>query len=225
MRVPRPRILIAVALASMAALLPLAVSGQAAAVTYRAALVGANEVPPTASTATGTFTANLDEAAGTLTWTLSVPALTNATAAHLHQGAQGANGGVILPLFQAPAGAPAGAITVIGTARAADLAGPLAGNFANFVTALKAGNIYANAHTSANPGGEIRGVVFTGATPPAAAPVAAAAAVPTQATPAAPKTGNAGQLDGTASAAVTAALLLLAGGIVVGSRLYGTRRH
>ena len=84
MRVPRPRILIAVALASMAALLPLAVSGQAAAVTYRAALVGANEVPPTASTATGTFTANLDEAAGTLTWTLSVPALTNATAAHLH---------------------------------------------------------------------------------------------------------------------------------------------
>ncbi len=97
MHVRRPRILIAAALATIVALLPLAASGQAVA--YRAALTGANEVPATTSTATGTFTANLDEAAGTITWTLTVPAITNTTAAHLHQAAAGANGGIVLPLF------------------------------------------------------------------------------------------------------------------------------
>jgi hypothetical protein len=94
--VTRPRLWIA-AFALVAALLPLGAFAQA--VQYRAAMAGANEVPATSSTATGTFTATLDEAAGTLTWSLTVPALTNATAAHLHSGAAGVNGPIVLPLF------------------------------------------------------------------------------------------------------------------------------
>ena len=104
---------------------------------WRAALTGANEVPATSSTATGTFTAALDETAQTLTWTLTVPSITAATAAHIHVGAAGVNGGVVVNLFAAPASGPTSSINVSGTARPADLVGSLAGNWTGFVSALK----------------------------------------------------------------------------------------
>ncbi|TAJ17962.1 MAG: CHRD domain-containing protein, partial [Dehalococcoidia bacterium] len=167
------------AIAAVAALAPALVMGQATTSRYEARLAGTNEVPAVTSAATGTFTATLDEAAGTIAWTLSVPAITNATAAHIHAGAAGVNGGIVLSLFAAPTGSPASSINVSGTARAADLSGAFAGNLPGFVTALKAGGLYVNVHTSANPGGEIRAqVVAAGAAP---APVAAPA-----------KTGNGG---------------------------------
>ena len=154
------RLLAVGALLAALVAVPAVVSGQTG-VAYRAALIGANEVPPVASTATGTFTATLDEAAGTITWTLAVPSITNASAAHLHQGPPTVAGPVVLPLFAAPAGTTASSINVSGTSRQSDLSGPLAGNFAGFVAALKAGNIYVNAHTTQNPGGEIRGQIYT----------------------------------------------------------------
>lgn len=170
MNIPKRRWLGAgLALAAAAALLPAVVLGQATTSRYEARLIGANEVPPVTTAATGTFTATLDEAAGTLAWTLGVPAITNTTAAHIHTGAAGANGGIVANLFAAPAGSPASTINVSGTARAADLVGPMAGNFAGFVTALKAGTLYVNVHTTANAGGEIRAQI-TAAPAPAAAP-------------------------------------------------------
>ncbi|MBM4409891.1 MAG: CHRD domain-containing protein [Chloroflexi bacterium] len=197
-----------------AALLPAAVLGQATTSRYEARLSGANEVPPVTTTATGTFTATLDEAAGTLTWTLSVPAITNATAAHIHTGAAGANGGVVLLLFAAPTGSPASTVNVSGTARAADLSGSLAGNFAGLVTALKAGTLYVNVHTSANAGGEIRAQV----TAAAAAPVAAPA-----------KTGNGGPDASNSEAGSTGlvAIGLVAVGIVAlgGARILSARKR
>lgn len=215
MNIPKKRWLAAgLALAMTAALLPAAVLGQATTSRYEARLSGANEVPPVTTTATGTFTATLDEAAGTLTWTLSVPAITNATAAHIHTGAAGANGGVVLLLFAAPTGSPASTVNISGTARAADLSGSLAGNFAGLVTALKAGTLYVNVHTSANAGGEIRAQV----TAAAAAPVAAPA-----------KTGNGGP-DVSGSEAGSAGLLavsLIAVGIVAlgGARILSARKR
>lgn len=171
MKIPKKRWLGAgLALAAAAALLPAVVLGQATTSKYEAKLSGANEVPAVTTTATGTFTATLDEAAGTVAWTLSVPAITNATAAHLHAGAAGVNGGVVLPLFAAPTGSPASSINVSGTAKAADLSGALAGNLPGFITALKAGGLYANVHTSANAGGEIRAQVLAAGAAPAAAP-------------------------------------------------------
>jgi hypothetical protein len=65
-----------------------------------------------------------------------------ATAAHIHTGAVGVNGGVLYPLTLTSIGAQGTqAITT------ADLAN------------LEAGNFYVNAHTAANPGGEIRGQI------------------------------------------------------------------
>lgn len=95
--------------------------------------------------------------------------------------AAGVNGGIVLNLFAAPTGSPASSINVSGTARAADISGTLAGNLPGFITALKAGTLYANVHTTANAGGEIRSQVVAAAAAPAPAPVAAPA-----------KTGNGG---------------------------------
>jgi len=50
-----------------------------------------------------------------------------------------------------------------GTITAANLVGPLAGLTLNdLLDAVKAGNAYANIHTTQNPGGEIRGQIAFG---------------------------------------------------------------
>jgi hypothetical protein len=72
----------------------------------------------------------------------------NATAAHIHQGAAGVNGPVIVPLAGG-AGATAGTWSVP------------AGTFltASQLNVLKVGGLYANVHTVNNPAGEIRGQI------------------------------------------------------------------
>jgi hypothetical protein len=57
---------------------------------------------------------------------------------------------------------------VTGTVEAADVIGPggqgiSAGEFAEFLRALRSGNTYANVHTVTFPGGEIRGQIQTDA--------------------------------------------------------------
>lgn len=205
------RLLIAAVLAA-ATLLPAAVSAQTLTSQWGAALSGANEVPANTSAARGTFTATIDEAANTITWSLAVPTITNATAAHLHTGQAGINGPIALNLFAAPAGSPAQAINVSGTSKGSDLVGPLQGNFQEFIRAVKGGTIYVNVHTTGNPGGEIRSQVV------------AASAVPAQVAPVAPKTGNAGLVGGTSTTAVAGVLVVLAVGVVAGGRALAARR-
>ena len=68
-----------------------------------------------------------------------------ATAAHIHMGATGANGPVIVPLTDVGAGVwnvPAN--TVLS---------------ADQFKAYKQGNLYFNAHSTAFPGGEVRGQI------------------------------------------------------------------
>lgn len=204
------RLLVAAVLAA-ATLLPAAVSAQTLTSQWAAALTGTQEVPANTSAACGTFTATIDEAANTITWSLSVPSITNATAAHLHTGQAGANGPIVLNLFAAPAGSPAQAVNVSGTSKGTDLVGPLQGRFQEFVRAVKGGTIYVNVHTTGNPGGEIRSQVL------------AASAVPA-ASPAAPKTGNAGLAGGAPSAEVAGALAVLAIAVIAGGRVLAARR-
>ena len=200
-------IALGIAAAITIALVPSLAAAQAAPTIWGAKLSGSAEVPANASTATGTFVGTLDEAAGTLTWTLTVPNITNMTMSHLHMGAAGANGGVVVDLF-IPA-SPQGTVSASGTAKLADvLKGPLAGNVAGFITALKAGNIYANVHTSTIPAGEIRGQVMDVATTATATPAAATPAA-TAAVPAPSKTGSAG-LSSTASTSIMIVVGLVA---------------
>jgi hypothetical protein len=113
----------------------------------KATLSGAAEVPPNASSATGTMEGKFNSESNLLTWTVTYSGLSApATAAHLHGPAlPGQNAGVVVPFPNAQT--PITGQTTLTSAQAAD---------------LLAGKWYVNVHTSTYPGGEIRGQVLTG---------------------------------------------------------------
>lgn len=121
---------------------------RAQVVIFDAALDGAQEVPPVATAARGWGVVRFDPATNGVRIFVFHEALSGPpTAAHLHLGAFGVNGGVALPL------APASANTLTGVGVLAPAA----------AAALVAGGTYLNVHTAANPGGEIRGQVVVSA--------------------------------------------------------------
>ena len=105
---------------------------------HRLDLTGAQEVPPVTTSATGKAVVMITK--DSVSGSIETTGIT-ATAAHIHQGAPGANGPVIVPMvkegdkFVFPAGA-----------KLTD---------AQF-DAYKAGGLYLNVHSAAHPGGEIR---------------------------------------------------------------------
>ena len=135
---------------------------------FRATLVGGEETPAINGPGRGTFTATGDETQldFTLTFTsLTAPPL----AAHVHFGQKSVAGGVSFFLCGGGGKPPCPANvsgTVTGTVVPADVIGPAAqgippGDMADIVKAMRAGLAYANAHTPAHPGGEIRGQIKT----------------------------------------------------------------
>ena len=103
-------------------------------------LTGAEEVPPASSDASGSGSIRVGED-GSVSGSVSTSGV-NGTMAHIHQGAKGANGPVIVPLtksgdtYTVPAGAKLNA---------------------SQMSALKAGGLYVNVHSDKYKGGEIRG--------------------------------------------------------------------
>lgn len=107
-----------------------------------ATLLGANEVPPVVTAATGF--ANLVVKSDEICYEITVTGITDATAAHIHPGAAGVNGAPLVTLNTPDAnGESNGCTTVAGGDITAILANPA--------------NYYINVHTPANPGGAIRG--------------------------------------------------------------------
>ena len=130
---------------------------------YRAEPVGANEFPlPIETDGEGTFSLKLSSDGMSARFDLKIKeALTDITQSHLHVGAPGSNGPIVVWLYpSAPPAVPIPGETdgrlAKGVFTEANLVGPLAGDWDGFVAALRAGNIYVNVHTMANPGGEIR---------------------------------------------------------------------
>jgi len=99
-------------------------------------LTGAEEVPPVTTSASGSGSIRVAED-GSVSGSVSTTGV-DGTMAHIHQGGKGANGPVIVPLtksgdtYTVPAGAKLNAAQM---------------------SALKAGNLYVNVHSSANKGG------------------------------------------------------------------------
>ena len=121
---------------------------------YFADLNGHQENPDVATSATGKGLAVISVDASTVTYLVTFSGLSGTVnAAHIHTGAVGANGGVILPLVPGPS-------PMTGTLTAANFAasGPVT-SFAEAIAAIRAGTTYYNLHTTANPGGEIRGQI------------------------------------------------------------------
>lgn len=119
-----------------------ALTAHAEQVKFQGKMSTATEVPPKTGSGTGTATATLDTTNNQLTYTVEYSGLSGpATVAHFHGPAEpGANANPVLP-FANPANPIKGTATLT-DAQKAD---------------LMAGKWYANVHTAANPGGEIRG--------------------------------------------------------------------
>jgi hypothetical protein len=130
-----------------------------------ASLSGAEEVPTNDSLARGTAVFKLSDDGLSLHYSLSVANLDNLSQAHIHIAPAGVNGPVVAWLY--PSGPPpqlipgrTSGILATGTITASDLVGPLAGmSFEALLNAIRAGDAYVNVHTSAFPGGEIRGQI------------------------------------------------------------------
>ena len=136
----------------------------------RAKLKGFDEVPANSTTGTGELRLKIiDDSSIEFTLTYEDLEGTITTASHIHLGQKDVNGGVSV-FFCGGGGRPActptsGSFT--GTITAADVIGPTgqgiaAGEFAELLTALRAGKTYVNVHTNKHPGGEIRGQIKGG---------------------------------------------------------------
>ena len=114
--------------------------GVAFAADAKVRLTGANEVPPVTTSATGEGVIMIADD-GAVSGSVATKGV-QGTAAHIHVGAPGKNGPVAVPFtkdgdtYKAPAGAKLNA---------------------DQMKAFKAGELYFNVHSAANPDGEIRG--------------------------------------------------------------------
>src|SRR3954463_10179978 len=145
---------------------------------FDANLTGYEETPTLSTSGTGTFKAWINRGKDEIRYELTYagpfdanPAGGTVTQAHIHLGAPAIAGGVVAflctNLGNGPAGTPAcpaAPAKVTGTITPASIVGPAAqgiaaGEFAEFVRALRAGATYANIHTTTFAAGEIRGQI------------------------------------------------------------------
>jgi hypothetical protein len=138
---------------------------------FQARLVGENETPAVSTVARGKFSAEIDD--DQVEWEMSFEGLQGTiTQAHIHFGQENVAGGIMVWLCGTAAlPGPAGTQvcpqsgTISGTIVAADVVGPGgnqqlgAGEFEEFVKALKKELAYANIHTNLSGPGEIRGQI------------------------------------------------------------------
>jgi hypothetical protein len=166
----------------LVALLATAGIAGAAARNYRAHLSGREEVPPpgvvVTTTAQGQAVFSLSKDASAIHYKLGVANIENVFMAHIHKGAPGTNGPIVVWLYPgtAPVPGPQGqgrvdGVLVQGVFTAADLVNQGTTGITSLeelMAAIEAGNAYVNVHTNDGiappntgpgdyPGGEIRG--------------------------------------------------------------------
>jgi len=105
----------------------------------KVSLAGTEEVPPVSTSAKGSGTFRLAKD-GTITGSVTTEGV-QGTMAHIHRGAKGQNGPVIVPLTK-----NGDTYSVPDGKKLTD----------DQVSDLKAGNLYVNVHSAAHKGGEIR---------------------------------------------------------------------
>ena len=131
--------------------------GLDAVASYTFALNSSQEVPaPKTTTATGT--AQVIVYPSSIDYQVNASAITGVTMVHIHNGAAGVAGPIVVTLYQ-----PATATGIIngqvtsGTITQASL--PAGVTFESLKTLILNGNAYINIHTAANPSGELRGQI------------------------------------------------------------------
>ena len=136
---------------------------------FREDLSGYEEIPTLSTPANGELKMRVHRFSDRLDYRLSYRGFeTQVLQAHIHFGARAFNGGISVFLCSNLGNGPEGtptcpttAGTVSGTLEPSDVVGPAAqgiepGEFDELVDAIRAGVTYANVHSEARPGGEIR---------------------------------------------------------------------
>ena len=162
-----------VRLTLLAAVLLLAVAGGgtiAGAAENRnsvAVLSGDEEVPPVGTHAVGLAKYQLSDEGDELGFKLIAANIENVTQAHIHCGAPGVNGPVVAFLYDlGPTVSPNGILSegtvadanVIDRPDSAACPGGIS-DFEDLIAKLESGGAYTNVHTTAFPGGEMRGPI------------------------------------------------------------------
>jgi hypothetical protein len=143
---------------------------------FSASLEPSHEVPAVSSPdAEGEFSARLDANNDSIEYSLTFPGLqAPVVQSHIHVAQPNVNGNIIVWLCgTAAAPGPTGTQTcpqsgtITGTITPANIGaattqGFAAGDFDEFVEAVRNGLAYANVHTTGSPGGEIRGQIHRG---------------------------------------------------------------
>jgi hypothetical protein len=142
---------------------------------FSAHLTGFRETTSILTNGTANFSAVVRN--NTMSYKLTFSGLTsNATQSHIHFAQPGVNGGIFVWLCQSATNpspvattpmCPAAGGTVTGTITAADIVAVptqnvVAGDFNELLRIVRAGDAYANIHTTMFPAGEIRGQVSFG---------------------------------------------------------------
>jgi hypothetical protein len=171
----KPKSLLIVMTLVLAGALTISLMAQAGPFKGHADLSGYQENPTLSSPASGTADIEISKDGESVSYTLTYEGVgTNVRFAHIHLGRPAINGSIMVFLCTneaPPAGVPLPPAcpqvggTVSGTLTAADVGagaaaqGVAAGEFAEFVQALRAEAAYANLHSAAFGAGEIRGQV------------------------------------------------------------------
>jgi CHRD domain len=118
-------------------------------------LTGSEEVPPVQTEATG-IAEFKPMGMDSVDYSVNATNIQGATAGHVHLGAKGENGPIVVTLFKYDT--PMNEVSENGTITADKLEGPLAGKqISDLAAAGTNGTLYVNVHTEQNPNGEIRG--------------------------------------------------------------------
>jgi hypothetical protein len=92
----------------------------------------------------------------TIHYFINVTGTEGVTQGHIHSGAEGENGPIVVTLLNFES--PQSAVLENGTFTESNLEGPMQGKtIPDLIAAMKNGSTYVNVHTEQNPEGEVRG--------------------------------------------------------------------
>lgn len=124
---------------------------------YAAELRGPKEVPPNNSTAFGSALVTLDLTNNTVAWEVNSSGVASPTASHIHRGSSAVAGPVIINFATSPSQITNGHTSGSNTIAAQQTSVLTAADLTNLASATTAKDFYVNLHSTAFPGGEIRG--------------------------------------------------------------------
>jgi hypothetical protein len=128
-----------------------------ARVNYAAELRPGNEVPANASPSFGSAFVSLDLANTNIAWEVNTSGIVSPTLSHIHRAAAGVNGQVIINFALNSGQIPNGRTNGSGSIAAQQASAFLASDLTALGSASTANGYYVNVHSTAFPGGEIRG--------------------------------------------------------------------